>query len=115
MEIEFKTTTTMKEYNNKKWWIDPNIVTPLTIFSETLQEAIRSYVEIVKEKFCIDISKNAIRKKQPMYIGTKTGDSKQVGYVITGKTLFEDRNASKWSEQYIDLWITIKELKEIKF
>ena len=22
----FKTTTTMKEYNNKKWWVDSDIV-----------------------------------------------------------------------------------------
>ena len=41
-----------------------------------------------------------------MYIDTDTGE-KQVGYVITGKTDFEDRVNYKWSVQYIDLWVTI--------
>ena len=26
MNYIFKTTTTMKEYNNKKWWIDGDII-----------------------------------------------------------------------------------------
>lgn len=27
MKYIFETVATMKEYNNKKWWIDPDIVT----------------------------------------------------------------------------------------
>lgn len=27
----FKTTTTMKEYNNKKWWIDPDSIREMRI------------------------------------------------------------------------------------
>lgn len=32
----FRTTTTMKEYNAKHWWIDGNIVTEKAIAAETL-------------------------------------------------------------------------------
>lgn len=34
----FKTTTTMKEYNNKKWWIDSDIVPEIRIKAETLRK-----------------------------------------------------------------------------
>ena len=41
-----------------------------------------------------------------MYIDTPDGE-KQIGFVITGKTDFEDRENYKWSAQYIDLWVTV--------
>jgi hypothetical protein len=47
-----------------------------------------------------------------MYVDTENG-VKQVGYVITGKTEFEDRNNYKWSTQYIDLWVTIHALQDV--
>jgi len=31
----FRTTTTMKEYNSKRWWIDGNIITEKVIAAET--------------------------------------------------------------------------------
>ena len=42
-----------------------------------------------------------------MYIDTVSGDSKQIGFVITGQCEFEDRYNYKWSKQYIDLWVSI--------
>lgn len=54
----------------------------------------------------MEISNNAIKNKSEMYIDTQDG-AKQVGYVITGKTEFEDRDNSRWSTQYIDLWVEI--------
>lgn len=44
-----------------------------------------------------------------MYID-KDNKSIQIGYVITGKTLFENDNR-KWVERYIDLWVEIQEVK----
>lgn len=82
----FKTTTTMKEYNNKKWWIDSDI----------------------------EISKNALKTKQDMFVDTPDG-TKQVGYVITGKSDFEDRDNYRWSTQYIDLWVTILTVVDTEF
>lgn len=112
MTFQFKTVATMKEYNRKKWWIDPSIVRPLVIEADSLEGALEEYREIVTDKFYITISQNAIRRKNPMYVDTKTG-VKQVGWVITGKTDFEDRNAYKWSTQYIDLWVTVHQLHDV--
>ena len=107
MTFIFKTTTTMKEYNSRKWWIDSDIVREIRITAENLRAALEQYREIVAEKHYITISDNAIKNKNPMYIDTPNGEPKQIGYVITGKTDFEDRNNYKWSAQYIDLWVTI--------
>lgn len=107
MTFIFKTTTTMKEYNSRKWWIDSDIVREIRITAENLRAALEQYREIVTEKHSITISDNAIKNKNPMYIDTPNGEPKQIGYVITGKTDFEDRDNYKWSAQYIDLWVTI--------
>ena len=107
MTFIFKTTTTMKEYNSRKWWIDSDIVREIRITAENIRAALGQYREIVAEKHYITISDNAIKNKNPMYIDTPNGEPKQIGYVITGKTDFEDRDNYKWSAQYIDLWVTI--------
>ena len=49
-----------------------------------------------------------------MYIDTVDGDVKQVGFVITGKTEFENDN-HKWSTQYIDLWVNIITVVDTEF
>ena len=103
----FKTTATMKEYNNRKWWIDSGIVREIQVEAENVKQALKKYREIVMDRDYIEISENALRCKNPMYIDTSTGEAKQVGYVITGKTEFEDRENYRWSTQYIDLWVTI--------
>lgn len=102
----FKTTTTMKEYNNKKWWIDSKIVNDLYITADNVESALKEYQNIVKNKCYIDISNNALKNKSPMYIDTDN-EPKQVGFVLTGSTEFEDRDNYKWSKQYIDLWVNI--------
>lgn len=111
----FKTTATMKEYNNKKWWIDSNIVGEIRIAAENIREALEKYREAVEEKHYITISANALRNKSPMYIDTKDGETKQVGYVITGKTEFEDRDNYRWSTQYIDLWVSVLTVVDTEF
>ena len=110
----FKTTATMKEYNNKKWWIDSNIVRDKYINAENLNEALEKYKNLVEEKDYITISNNAIKNKNPMYVDTVDGNTKQVGYVITAKTEFQDDNY-KWSTQYIDLWVSILTIEETEF
>lgn len=108
MRYEFKTTTTMKLHNNKKWWIDRNIVAPMIIEAENINQALNIYSTHVRENSYIDISKNALKTKQNMYCECVTdGTTKQVGYVITGSTDFEDTDARSWKKQYIDLWVEI--------
>ena len=85
MNYIFKTTATMKEYNNKKWYIDGGIVSDMRIDADSVENALEIYRERVEEKHCIIISKNAIKNKSEMFVDLSDGGAKQVGYVITGK------------------------------
>lgn len=107
MNYIFKTTATMKEYNNKKWYIDGGIVSDMRINADSVKNALEIYRERVKEKNYIDISKNAIKNKSEMFVDLSDGSVKQVGYVITGKTEFDRGDYTGYSTQYIDLWVTI--------
>ncbi len=110
----FKTNATMKEYNNKKWWIDKNIITEKHIEAENITEALKIYQKAVEDKHYISISDNALKNKNAMYIYTENG-SKQVGYVITAKTDFQDGRSGKWITQYIDLWVDILTVIDTEF
>ena len=107
MNYIFKTTATMKEYNNKKWYIDGGIVSDMRINADSVENALEIYRERMKEKHYISISKNAIKNKSEMFADLLDGSVKQVGYVITGKTEFDRGDYSGYSTQYIDLWVTI--------
>lgn len=107
MNYIFKTTATMKEYNNKKWYIDGGIVSDMRIDADSVENALEIYRERVKEKHYINISKNAIKNKSEMFVDLSDGGVKQVGYVITGKTEFDKGDYTGYSTQYIDLWVTI--------
>ena len=88
MKFQFKTSATMKPYNNKKWWIDSGIIREITVEAETLQKALEQYRETVREKYYIDISKNALKTKAAMYRDNANGEPQQCGYVITAKNRF---------------------------
>lgn len=107
MNYIFKTTATMKEYNNKKWYIDGGIVSDMRIDADSVENALEIYRERVEEKYYITISPNAIKNKSEMFVDLSNGGVKQVGYVITGKTEFDKGDYTGYSTQYIDLWITI--------
>ena len=49
-KYQFITGATMKTYNNKKWWIDPDIVRPLTVEAENITEALKKYQTTLKKK-----------------------------------------------------------------
>lgn len=105
MRYTFDTTTTMKPYNNKKWWICDDIIRRKIIEAKNLSEALKKYQDEVEDKDYIIISDTALKRKSPMFVDIP-GGSKQVGYVITGATDF-DNNGRGWVKQYIDLWVTI--------
>lgn len=113
MTYIFKTTATMKPYNNKNWWIDSNIISEKRIEADSVKEALSLYRSEVEEKHYITITNHAMRNKSPMYIDTPNGE-KQVGYVITGRTDFQT-NDDRWSEQYIELWVTILTVTDTNF
>lgn len=102
----FKTSATMKEYNRRKWWIDSGIIREIATSAENVNEALKKYQNIVKDKYYIDISNNALKNKAPMYIDRKNGEALQIGYVITAKSDFYDDNGHG-TEQYIDLWVEV--------
>ena len=112
----FRTTTTMKEYNAKKWWIDSHIIREMKINAKNVKEALVKYQEEVNENTCIWISDTAIKTANPMYIDVKGEmEPKQVGYVITGRTEFDDDKNQKWSLQYVDLWVTVITVVDTEF
>lgn len=111
---QFETTCTMKEYNHKKWWIDSKLIRNIVIHAENMQAALKEYQTIVNDNYGVSISNNALRNKSPMYIDLKTGETKQIGYVITGKTDFND-DYRRWVSQYIDLWVSVNILHEADF
>ena len=110
----FETIATMKERDAKNWYIDADIIRKKRINAETLRNALEQYRQNVNEKDYVTITLSAMRKKAPMYIDTKEGKSKQVGYVITAKTSFQHDNGS-WIDKYIDLWVTIDEINTPNF
>ena len=112
MIYQFKTTATMKPYNYKKWWIDSNIVREITVEADTITAAVKEYQKEVRNRFYIDISDNAIKTKSPMYIDTETGESKQVGFVITAATDF-DNDHRGWVKQFIDLWVEVNAISPV--
>lgn len=103
----FKTTATMKEYNHRKWWIDSDIVPEMKITAENMKTALAEYRQRVEDQHYIGISNNAMRYKKPMYVDRADGELLQVGYVITAKTDLEDRDNYRYTNQYIDLWVTV--------
>lgn len=107
MNYIFRTQATMKEYNDKKWYIDSDIISEKRISADSVENALEIYREQVEEEHYISISKNAIKNKSKMFVDMPGGDTKQVGYVITGKTEFDKGDYTGYSTQYIDLWVTI--------
>ena len=103
----FETTTTMKPYNNEKWYIDANMVRPIEVQADSVTEALNLWRNIVQERDYIKISRNAMRTKNPMYQEYEAGRTEQVGYVITGRTEFDTGNYTGYCSQYIELWVQI--------
>ena len=107
----FDTSTTMKPYNAKKWWIDFATVSPLIVEAENITEALKKYQTTLKEKYGITITNNGLKTAEPMYIDDKDGNAIQTGLVITAKTEFLDDNSHKWTSQYIELWTSVNILQ----
>lgn len=106
---QFKTAATMKPYNCKKWWISSDIIPTIEIKAENLKKALILWRDQVEQKHFVSISDKAIKHPEPMYVDTEN-EPQQVGYVITGKTDF-DNDRRGWVTQYIDLWVSVDEIK----
>lgn len=110
MLYQFKTTATMKPYNNQKWWIDSGVIREITTEADNLTEALKQYRKAVQECYYITISDNALKNKAAMYHDTESGETVQVGFVITASTELDD-DRRRWVKQYIDLWVTVQTIQ----
>ena len=113
MRFQFTTTTTIKEQDRGKWWINSDLIDTITLHADTLEQALKRYKLTVNDIGIVTISDNAMRNKEPMYVDDKDGNPHQVGYVLTGKTLFE--GDSGYVDKYIDLWVQIHILTDPQF
>lgn len=113
MKYYIRTQTTVKERDRGKWWMDSDMICPKTIEADSLPQLLELYREAVSDM--VSISDNAVKNKNAMYVDLPNGGYKQVGYVITGKTYFEDREVNYSKEHYIDMWIHIDELRDVDF
>ena len=106
----FVTTTTVKPIDEGKWWIHDKLVPNMYIRANRLHEALKEYQKRIEDDYGITISNHAIKNREPIFRDDKNGNLIQVGYIITGKTLF-DNGGRGWINRYIDLWIEIQEVK----
>lgn len=108
MFYSFETTTTLKEKDRDKWWCNNDLVTRIELEANNLSEALEKYRQIVNDKTCVQISENAMQKKENMFTDRRFGGrSNQIGYVITGSTYFERENGDLVNK-FIDLWVEIR-------
>ena len=110
----FKTNATMKPHNYKRYWISSDIINEKQIEAENLNSAIKIYAERVENENYITISRNAIKNCSPMYRGMKDGSTKQIGFVFTAQSEFND-DYKRWVKQYINLWVEIITVVETNF
>ena len=110
----FKTSLGMKYYNCKKWWVDKKFVCDEIIEGESTRNALDKYVAMLDEKYGVNVSKTALKNKEKMYRDLKSGETVQVGYVLTGSMDFNWDNI-KWVKQYIEIWVEIFEIERAKF
>ena len=107
-QYSFNTSTTVKEKDRGKWWLNNDLVRTIELEAISLCEALEKYRQIVNDRTDVRISKNAIQKKEKMFIDRRFGErSKQIGYVITGSTCFERENGDLVNK-FIDLWVEIR-------
>ena len=114
MEFLFITNTTVKEYDQKNWWIDKNTVPEFRIKASSLKEALEKYRQLVEEKAYVSVSASAIQNKQPMYHDLSSGQVEQIGWIITGSTdLCESYGTYK--KKYLDLWVEVLQVDKPNF
>ena len=108
MIYRFETYTTMKPYNRDKWFILGDIVRDVEVEADSIDEALEKWRDEVEG---VDVSKNALKTKQPMYTEYKGGTTKQTGFVITASGMFND-DYRRWVKQYVDCWVKIRTVEE---
>ena len=100
--------------NAGKFWCESYIKNQTAMFDET-KESIHNFIA----KLCYDTDYMKLtynnKPQSNMYIDSKNGDPKIVGYVYRGKTEIHDRSMPKAQTGYFDVWVTIQEINKFEF
>lgn len=108
MIYEFKTHTTMKPYNRDKWFIMSDIVRDIEVEADNIENALEMWRDEVEG---VEVSKNALKNREPMFTEYKDGTCKQTGFVITASGMFND-DYTRWVRQYVECWVKIRTVSE---
>ena len=73
MNYIFKTTATMKEYNNKKWYIDGGIVSDMRIDADSVENALEIYRERVEKSIVSLFPKMPLKTSRKCSLIYQTG------------------------------------------
>lgn len=102
----------MKDYCKGDFWIDENIIGSVRLEAGSVKEAFEIFIGKTRELGIIDISKNALKNKRPVYIDIM--GNVQIGWCVTASTLFEN-GYSTAKRKYINLWVEIEEISIPEF
>ena len=89
------------------WWCTIQKEKDIVI-SDNLTDAINLFVELLDDKWCIEVSKTAKAKPRKMYRESAKGDY-QCGLVFKGSKEIEG-NVKSWVRKYADIWCEITTL-----
>lgn len=102
----------MKDYYGGEFWIDENIIGSVRLEAGSTTEAFALFLDKTQEIGIIDISKNALKNKRPVYIDIM--GNVQIGWCVTGSVLFENEY-SRAKKKYVDLWAEIEQVSIPEF
>jgi hypothetical protein len=110
----FNSKTILKEKDRYKWWLDDDIIKQIEITAEDVHQALELFIKEQNENGYVSFSKSAIKNKGNIYIDT---DNKpiQVGYVLIGKTAFQEDKKGGYIDKYIEVCIEIQEISTPSF
>ena len=66
MEYIIKTSTCMKPYNCKKWWIMRDYIKEIIVEAGSSKEALEKWREEVTSDYCVEITPHGMKDKQPI-------------------------------------------------
>lgn len=106
--FNFTYTVTPKE-GDDSWWIDIRKQN-FECDAETLDEAKQKFVEMMSDKWCVEISKSAAKRPEKMYRDRKNMPPQVVGYVYTGHYDVDWGNG-EWKNKVCWVWTEIREME----
>ena len=79
-----------------------------SVSADNLKDAIDKFVEVLDDRWCIEVSKTAKKNPQKMYKETAKGDY-QCGLVFKGSKEIEGK-VKAWVKKYANIWCEITTL-----